>query len=194
MRPTDLAPANTKLARENAARSFVKLLEDEEVSWEYLQQCMQREMAPVSLEVVMDKFGMYLAFKEGRKGQLEREIHAKLVRSWDTAGMLLRFNHSFVHVVLKSRELVRPMKSTVATACIIVCVSELKPSSDRREKSVQRYRPLKTRENLWSPDAVINKSAKALYVAVIFHAPRSKIHYTHNPAIFMCCAPPRRKE
>ena len=70
MSPTDLAPASTKLAGENAVRSFVKLLEDEEVSWEYLQQYMQREMAPVSLDVVMDKFGMYLAFKEGRKGQL----------------------------------------------------------------------------------------------------------------------------
>ena len=31
---------------------------------------MQRERAPLALEAVMDKFGMYLAFKESRKGQL----------------------------------------------------------------------------------------------------------------------------
>ncbi|OWY94958.1 hypothetical protein PHMEG_00035175 [Phytophthora megakarya] len=28
----------------------------------------------------------------------------------------------------------------------------------------------------------------------MFHAPRSKIHCTHIPAPFACCAPPRRKE
>ncbi|CAI5739154.1 unnamed protein product [Hyaloperonospora brassicae] len=67
---TDLAPANTKRARENAARSFLKFLEQEEVTREYLQQCMQRERAPLALEAVMIKFGMYLAFKESRKGQL----------------------------------------------------------------------------------------------------------------------------
>ena len=67
---TDRAPANTKRARENSARSFLKFLEQGEVTWEYLQQCMQRERVPLALEAVMDKFGMYLAFKESRKGQL----------------------------------------------------------------------------------------------------------------------------
>uniref|UniRef100_H3H470 Uncharacterized protein n=1 Tax=Phytophthora ramorum TaxID=164328 RepID=H3H470_PHYRM len=66
----DLAPANTKRARECAARSFLKFLEEESVSWEYLGVCMQRESASLVLEAVVDKFGMYLAFKEGRKGQL----------------------------------------------------------------------------------------------------------------------------
>ena len=67
---TDLVPANTKRARDNAAHSFLKFLEEEEVTWEYLRQCMQRERVPLALEAVMDKFGMYLAFKGGRKGQL----------------------------------------------------------------------------------------------------------------------------
>ncbi|KAE9017620.1 hypothetical protein PR003_g14002 [Phytophthora rubi] len=66
----DLAPANTKRARESAVRSFMKFLEEEGVHWDYLEVCMQRESAPLVLEAVVDKFGMYLAFKEGRKGQV----------------------------------------------------------------------------------------------------------------------------
>ncbi|KAG3165242.1 hypothetical protein PI126_g4723 [Phytophthora idaei] len=66
----DLAPLNTKHARESAARSFLKFVEDEGVTWEYLQVCMQRENAALILAAVVDKFGMYLAFKVGRNGQL----------------------------------------------------------------------------------------------------------------------------
>ncbi|KAG3029866.1 hypothetical protein PC120_g4042 [Phytophthora cactorum] len=66
----DLAPLNTKRARESAARLFLKFVEDEGVTWEYLEVCMQRENAALLLSAVVDKFGMYLAFKEGRKGQL----------------------------------------------------------------------------------------------------------------------------
>ncbi|KAE9205475.1 hypothetical protein PF004_g17580 [Phytophthora fragariae] len=66
----DLAPANRKRARESAVRSFMKFLEEEGVRWDYLEVCMQRESAPLVLEAVVDKFGMYLAFKEGRKGQV----------------------------------------------------------------------------------------------------------------------------
>ncbi|KAG2987153.1 hypothetical protein PC121_g21531 [Phytophthora cactorum] len=66
----DLAPSNTKRARESASRSFLKFFNDEDVRREYLKVCMQRESAPLVLEAVVDKFGMYLAFKEGQKGQL----------------------------------------------------------------------------------------------------------------------------
>ncbi|POM65798.1 Hypothetical protein PHPALM_18436 [Phytophthora palmivora] len=66
----DLAPTNTKRARENAARIFLKFLEDEEVEWKYLEACMKRENAALVLEAVVDKFGMHLAFKEGRRGKL----------------------------------------------------------------------------------------------------------------------------
>ncbi|GMF37188.1 unnamed protein product [Phytophthora fragariaefolia] len=66
----DLAPTKTKRASENAARSFLKFLEEENVSWKYLEVFMVRESAPLVLESVVEKFGMYLAFKEVRKGQL----------------------------------------------------------------------------------------------------------------------------
>ncbi|GMF23929.1 unnamed protein product [Phytophthora fragariaefolia] len=66
----DLAPTNTKRARENVARSFLEFLQEANVSWKYLEVCVARESAPLVLEAVVDKFGMYLAFKEGRKGQL----------------------------------------------------------------------------------------------------------------------------
>ena len=49
---------HTKRARENATRSFLKFLEREEVSWEFLQQCMHHERAPLALKAVMDKVGM----------------------------------------------------------------------------------------------------------------------------------------
>ncbi|KAK1929372.1 hypothetical protein P3T76_015124 [Phytophthora citrophthora] len=67
---SDLAPTNTKHAREGAAKWFLKFLKDEDVSWEYLEACMRRENAAIIHEAVVDKFGMYLAFKEGRRGQL----------------------------------------------------------------------------------------------------------------------------
>uniref|UniRef100_H3GV82 Uncharacterized protein n=1 Tax=Phytophthora ramorum TaxID=164328 RepID=H3GV82_PHYRM len=66
----DLAPANTKRARENASRTSLKLLADEEVAWDYLETCMKRDIDAQVLGAVVDKFGIYLAFKEGRKGQL----------------------------------------------------------------------------------------------------------------------------
>ncbi|KAG3177042.1 hypothetical protein PC128_g17039 [Phytophthora cactorum] len=65
-----LAPLNTKRVRESAARSFLKFGEDEGVTWEYLEVCMQRENEALILAAVVNQFGMYLAFKEGRKGQL----------------------------------------------------------------------------------------------------------------------------
>ena len=67
---TNLAPANVKRACEKAARSFFEFFEEEVVSWKNLQQCMQRERIPLSLEAVMDKLSTYLAFKEGRKIQI----------------------------------------------------------------------------------------------------------------------------
>ncbi|KAG3099249.1 hypothetical protein PI124_g19873 [Phytophthora idaei] len=43
-----LAPLNTKRSRESAARSFLKFLEDEGATWEYLKVCMPRTNAALS--------------------------------------------------------------------------------------------------------------------------------------------------
>uniref|UniRef100_H3GLR0 Uncharacterized protein n=1 Tax=Phytophthora ramorum TaxID=164328 RepID=H3GLR0_PHYRM len=64
----DLAPVNTKRARENASRTFLKFLADEEVARDNLETCMKRDNAAQVLEAVVAAH--YLAFKEGRKGQL----------------------------------------------------------------------------------------------------------------------------
>ncbi|KUF94502.1 Histone-lysine N-methyltransferase [Phytophthora nicotianae] len=64
---TDLAPANTKRARESASRSFKAFLNEEGVPWEYLEVCMKRDNAATMLEAVVD---MHLAFKKGRNDQL----------------------------------------------------------------------------------------------------------------------------
>ncbi|KAK1946320.1 hypothetical protein P3T76_001873 [Phytophthora citrophthora] len=66
----DLAPTNTKRARDGAARLCKAFLGEEGVTWEYLEVCMKRDNAPLILEAVVDKFGLHLAFKEGRKGKL----------------------------------------------------------------------------------------------------------------------------
>jgi len=44
-------------------------LHDEGVSIEYVNECMQRENAVKSLVALLDKFGMHLAFKAGRRGK-----------------------------------------------------------------------------------------------------------------------------
>ncbi|OWZ09646.1 hypothetical protein PHMEG_00017615 [Phytophthora megakarya] len=67
---SDLAPANTRRVLEGAVKAFLKFLKDECVSWNYLEVCMQCENAARILERVVDKFGMLLAFKEGRVEQL----------------------------------------------------------------------------------------------------------------------------
>jgi hypothetical protein len=63
----DLAPANTKRTRENASRTFLNFLKNEEVGWGYLETCTKHDNAALVVEAVVDKFGIYLAFKEGRK-------------------------------------------------------------------------------------------------------------------------------
>ncbi|OWZ14842.1 hypothetical protein PHMEG_00011601 [Phytophthora megakarya] len=55
---------------EHAARTFLKSLKAEEVLQQYLETCMLRGNGPLILEAVVDKFGMYLAFKGGRKGKI----------------------------------------------------------------------------------------------------------------------------
>ncbi|KAE9337271.1 hypothetical protein PF008_g12615 [Phytophthora fragariae] len=63
----DLTPDNTKHAHESAVLSFMKLLEEVGVRWDYLEVCMQRENTPLVLEAVVDKVGMYPTFKEVHK-------------------------------------------------------------------------------------------------------------------------------
>ncbi|OWZ06281.1 hypothetical protein PHMEG_00021484 [Phytophthora megakarya] len=66
----DLAPNSTKHICDSAARLFKKFLAGERGAWVYPSVCMTRENAPLVLKAVVDKVGMYLAFKKGRKGEL----------------------------------------------------------------------------------------------------------------------------
>ena len=65
----NLAPANSKRAKENAVRSFMLFLNAEGVKYEYVKQCMLRDSAAQCIIALLDKYGMYLAFKDGRGGK-----------------------------------------------------------------------------------------------------------------------------
>lgn len=64
-----LAPVNSKKAKDSSVRSFMLFLRDEGVTYAYVKECMGRDTAVQSLVALLDKFGMHLAFKEGRGGK-----------------------------------------------------------------------------------------------------------------------------
>ncbi|KAH9150494.1 hypothetical protein AeRB84_006675 [Aphanomyces euteiches] len=64
-----LAPANSKRARENAVRSFMLFLNAEGVKYDYVKECLMRDSAAQCIIALLDKFGMHLAFKDGRQGK-----------------------------------------------------------------------------------------------------------------------------
>ncbi|POM77064.1 Hypothetical protein PHPALM_5610 [Phytophthora palmivora] len=63
----ELVPGNTKRAKATAVGSFVKFLKTEGVTEEYVRVCIERDGSGKCFLSVMDKFGTYLAFNEGKK-------------------------------------------------------------------------------------------------------------------------------
>ncbi|OWZ21399.1 hypothetical protein PHMEG_0004051 [Phytophthora megakarya] len=53
-----------------AITAFSKFLKGEEVGEEYVRKCIETDESGESFVCVMDKFGMYLSFSEGKKGKL----------------------------------------------------------------------------------------------------------------------------
>ncbi|EGZ19711.1 hypothetical protein PHYSODRAFT_488333 [Phytophthora sojae] len=66
----ELQPGNTLRAKATAVAAFSKFLKGEEVDEEYVRKCIETDESGKSFVCVMDKFGMYLAFSEGKKGKV----------------------------------------------------------------------------------------------------------------------------
>ena len=65
----DLHPENSKRARATAVKAFVRFLQFENADLDYVKGCIQRDDSGHGIVFEMDKFGMYLAFNEGRAGK-----------------------------------------------------------------------------------------------------------------------------
>ncbi|KUF85451.1 hypothetical protein AM588_10001587 [Phytophthora nicotianae] len=65
----ELQPGNTLRAKATAVAAFSKFLKGEEVEEEFVRKCIEADESGKSFVCVMDKFGMYLAFSEGKKGK-----------------------------------------------------------------------------------------------------------------------------
>ncbi|POM66308.1 Hypothetical protein PHPALM_17853 [Phytophthora palmivora] len=68
----ELKPGNIKRAKDTAitAIAAVKaLVKSEHVDFDYVKQCIEQDATGKYFVSVLDKFGMYLAFNEGKKGE-----------------------------------------------------------------------------------------------------------------------------
>ena len=65
----DLQPGNSKRARATAVKAFVRFLQSENADLDNVKGCIQRDDYGQCIVSVIDKFGMYLAFNEGRDGK-----------------------------------------------------------------------------------------------------------------------------
>ncbi|KAG4058031.1 hypothetical protein PC123_g6981 [Phytophthora cactorum] len=63
---------NTQKARTTAIAAFKRMLEEENVSMEFVQASILLDKSGKRLTATMDRFGFYLATNEGKKGKLAR--------------------------------------------------------------------------------------------------------------------------
>ncbi|EGZ26521.1 hypothetical protein PHYSODRAFT_473147, partial [Phytophthora sojae] len=74
-------PVNTQKARATAVGAFKRMLEDEQVSLEYLQASLESDSTGKRLIATMDRFGYYLVTNEGKKGKLARNTAVSYYRN-----------------------------------------------------------------------------------------------------------------
>ncbi|KAJ8566242.1 hypothetical protein ON010_g6882 [Phytophthora cinnamomi] len=67
---SELRPGNTLRTKVIAVAAFSKFLKGEEVDEEYVEKCIEADESGRSFVCVIDKFGMHLAFSEGKKGKV----------------------------------------------------------------------------------------------------------------------------
>lgn len=65
----ELEPGNTKRAKATSVNAFVRFLKAENVSLDYVKDCILSDGVGQTFVAVMDKFGMHLAFHEGKQGK-----------------------------------------------------------------------------------------------------------------------------
>ncbi|POM69544.1 Hypothetical protein PHPALM_14163 [Phytophthora palmivora] len=65
----ELKPGNTKRAKDTAVTAFKAFVKSEHVEFDYVKQCIEQDATGKCFVSVLDKFVMYLAFNEGKKGK-----------------------------------------------------------------------------------------------------------------------------
>ncbi|POM72573.1 Hypothetical protein PHPALM_10683, partial [Phytophthora palmivora] len=65
----EFKPGNTKRDKDTAVTAFKAFVKSEHVGFDYVKQCIEQDATGKCFVSVLDKFGMYLAFNEGKKGK-----------------------------------------------------------------------------------------------------------------------------
>ncbi|KAE8910065.1 hypothetical protein PF003_g5824 [Phytophthora fragariae] len=65
----DLAPANTQRAQKTAINAFERFLTSEDVNMGFIAACLLNDQYGSACVKLMDRFGVYLAFVDGRAGK-----------------------------------------------------------------------------------------------------------------------------
>ncbi|KAE8960427.1 hypothetical protein PF011_g30098 [Phytophthora fragariae] len=65
----DLAPANTQRAQKTAINAFERFLTSEDVNMGFIAACLLNDQDGSACVKLMDRFGVYLAFVDGRAGK-----------------------------------------------------------------------------------------------------------------------------
>ncbi|KUF78420.1 hypothetical protein AM587_10008642 [Phytophthora nicotianae] len=69
---TAFVPTNTQKARTTAIAAFKRMLDEENVSMDFIQASIGLDASGKRLAATMDRFGFYLATNDGKKGKLAR--------------------------------------------------------------------------------------------------------------------------
>ena len=69
MRLEELKPGNTRRAKTTAIAAFKSFVKNESVDFEYVRTCLEKDDTGKCFVSILDMFGMYLAFHEGKKGK-----------------------------------------------------------------------------------------------------------------------------
>ncbi|KUF86606.1 hypothetical protein AM587_10006285 [Phytophthora nicotianae] len=77
----ELKPGNTRRAKATAIAAFKAFVKSESVDFEYVRRCIEKDDSGKCIVSILDMFGMYLAFNEGKKGkQLARNTAMQYYR------------------------------------------------------------------------------------------------------------------
>ncbi|RAW21495.1 hypothetical protein PC110_g21912 [Phytophthora cactorum] len=64
----ELKPGKTKRAKVTAIKVFKAFVASKNVDFDYVKQCIEQDGTGKCFVSALDKFGIYLAFNDGKKG------------------------------------------------------------------------------------------------------------------------------
>lgn len=122
MNLTQLQPSNTKKAKSTAANVFARFLEEQSVRMTDVAAAINGDLSGAILVSLMDRFGVYLAFQDGKSGA--KLAHNTVIQYFRQAKLWLleRFPQGSAHVeaaLLKKGNLLERYCKTRPTAAIV---------------------------------------------------------------------------